>query len=59
MQDATDINEVSINTIRLLAADAVQKAKSGHRGTPTDAAPTAYTLWQRYLRCDTRPPRSG
>jgi transketolase len=56
MQDATDIDQLAINTIRLLAADAVQKAKSGHPGTPMDAAPTAYTLWQRYLRYDPAAP---
>ena len=47
---------MAINTIRLLAADAVQKAKSGHPGTPMGAAPTAYTLWQRYLRYDPAAP---
>jgi transketolase len=52
MPDATDTDQLSINTIRLLAADAVQKAKSGHPGTPMDAAPTAYALWQRYLQYD-------
>jgi transketolase len=36
--------------------DAVQKAKSGHPGTPMDAAPTAYTLWQRVLRYDPADP---
>jgi transketolase len=56
MPDATDIDQLSINTIRLLAADAVQKANSGHPGTPMDAAPTAYTLWQRYLRYDPAAP---
>jgi transketolase len=56
MQDATDVDQLAINTIRLLAADAVQKAKSGHPGTPMDAAPTAYTLWQRYLRYDPAAP---
>ena len=44
MQDATDIDQLSINTIRTLAADAVQKAKSGHPGTPMACAPVAYTL---------------
>jgi transketolase len=52
MPDTTDINQLAINTIRLLAADAIQKAKSGHPGTPMGAAPTAYTLWQRYLKYD-------
>ena len=56
MQDATDVDQLAINTIRLLAADAVQKAKSGHPGTPMGAAPTAYTLWQRYLRYDPAAP---
>lgn len=56
MSDATDIDQLAINTIRLLAADAVQKANSGHPGTPMGAAPTAYTLWQRYLRYDPAAP---
>jgi hypothetical protein len=45
-------DELAINTIRLLAVDAIQQAKSGHPGTPMDAAPTAYVLWQRFLRYD-------
>ena len=40
----------SINTIRLLAADAVEKAQSGHPGTPMEAAPIAYLLYMKYLR---------
>ncbi|WP_020674748.1 transketolase [Geopsychrobacter electrodiphilus] len=40
----------SINTIRLLAADAVEKANSGHPGTPMEAAPIAYLLFNRHLR---------
>ena len=39
-----------INTIRMLAADAVQKAKSGHPGLPMGAAAMAYVLWTRFLR---------
>ena len=50
------IDELAINTIRMLVVDAVQKAKSGHPGTPMDAAPTAYTLWQRVLRYDPADP---
>jgi transketolase len=46
----TDIDRLSINTIRFLAVDAVQKAKSGHPGMPLDAAPMAYVLWTRYLK---------
>ena len=49
-------DELAINTIRMLAVDAVQKAKSGHPGTPMDAAPTAYVLWQRFLRYDPAAP---
>ncbi len=56
MSETLDIDQLAINTIRLLAADAVQKANSGHPGTPMGAAPTAYTLWQRYLRYDPAAP---
>jgi transketolase len=52
----TDLDQLAINTIRLLAADAVQKANSGHPGTPMGAAPTAYTLWQNHLRYDPAAP---
>ena len=51
-----DPDGLAINTIRMLAVDAVQKAKSGHPGTPMDAAPTAYVLWQRFLRYDPAAP---
>src|SRR5580698_1947676 len=54
--NGTNIDQLSVDTIRLLAADAVQKANSGHPGTPMGAAPTAYTLWQRYLRYDPAAP---
>ena len=40
----------SIDTIRLLAADAVEQAQSGHPGTPMEAAPIAYLLYMRHLR---------
>ncbi len=46
-----------INTIRTLAMDAVQKANSGHPGTPMALAPVAYTLWQRALNFDCDDPR--
>ncbi|MGE5799567.1 MAG: hypothetical protein ACM337_04510, partial [Syntrophaceae bacterium] len=39
-----------INTIRMLAVDAIEKAKSGHPGLPLGAAPMAYVLWMRHLR---------
>ena len=51
-----DIDLLSINTIRTLAIDAVQKANSGHPGTPMGMAPLAYTVWQDYLRYDPAQP---
>jgi transketolase len=47
---AQTIDELCINTIRFLAVDAVQKANSGHPGTPMGAAPMAYVLWDKFLR---------
>ena len=46
----TDLDTQVINTIRFLAADAVEAAQSGHPGTPMGLAPVAYTLWTRHLR---------
>jgi transketolase len=46
------LTTLSINTIRTLAIDAVQKANSGHPGAPMALAPVAYSLWQRFLRFD-------
>jgi transketolase len=52
----TDIDQLCINTIRTLSIDAIQKANSGHPGTPMALAPVAYTLWQRFLRFDPEEP---
>lgn len=46
------IDELCVNTIRTLSMDAVQKARSGHPGTPMAMAPVVYCLWQRFLRFD-------
>ncbi len=46
------IDDLCINTIRTLSMDAVQKAKSGHPGTPMALAPVIYTLWRAFLRFD-------
>ena len=46
----TDLDQLSINTIRLLAVDGVQRANSGHPGLPMGAAAMAYVLWTRFLR---------
>src|ERR1700757_1330536 len=56
MTNAAALETLAVNTIRVLAADAVQKANSGHPGTPMGAAPTAYALWQRVLRYDPSAP---
>src|SRR3712207_5791145 len=45
-----DLDLLCINTIRTLSMDAVQKANSGHPGTPMALAPLAYVLWTRHLR---------
>jgi transketolase len=47
-----DPDRLAINTIRTLSMDAVQKANSGHPGTPMAMAPVVYTLWQKHLRYD-------
>jgi transketolase len=52
MIDQAQIDRLCINTIRTLSIDAIQKAHSGHPGTPMGAAPTVYCLWQRFLRYD-------
>ncbi len=51
-----DIDTQCINTIRTLSMDAVQKANSGHPGTPMALAPVAYALWQDVLRFDPQDP---
>ncbi|MEK6565814.1 MAG: transketolase, partial [Bacteroidota bacterium] len=45
-----EFDQLCINTLRTLAMDAVQKAKSGHPGMPMGAAPMAYVLWTRFLK---------
>jgi transketolase len=47
---ATNIDKLCIDTVRCLAMDAVQKANSGHPGTPMAQAPAAYVLWTRFLK---------
>lgn len=46
----TELDQLCINTLRFLAVDAVEKAKSGHPGLPLGAAPMAYALFDRHLR---------
>lgn len=45
-----NVELLTVNTIRILSAEAVQKANSGHPGLPMGAAPMAYTLWARNLK---------
>src|SRR2546426_12114692 len=49
---SSNLERLTINTIRTLAMDAVQAAKSGHPGTPMAMAPVVYCLWQEFLRFD-------
>src|SRR5438045_1233415 len=49
-------DKLCIDTIRTLAIDAVEKANSGHPGTPMAMAPVAFTLWQQFLRYDPADP---
>lgn len=50
------LDQLSINTVRTLAMDAVQQANSGHPGTPMALAPLAYVLWRKFLRFNPRNP---
>src|ERR1700729_417803 len=52
----TQLDTLSINTIRTLAIDAVEQANSGHPGAPMGLAPVAYCLWQNFLRYDPADP---
>jgi len=52
-----DLQRLSIDTIRTLAMDAVQKANAGHPGTPMSTAPMAYALWTRFLKHNPKDPK--
>ncbi|HAH23604.1 MAG TPA: transketolase [Prolixibacteraceae bacterium] len=52
-----NIEEKCINTIRCLAMDAVEKAKSGHPGTPMALAPAAYVLWMEHMHYNPANPK--
>ncbi|MCJ8209230.1 transketolase [Mucilaginibacter sp. RS28] len=54
---SSDIEKLTVNTLRFLATDMVQKANSGHPGLPLGAAPMAYVVWQRFLRFDSKEPK--
>lgn len=50
MKQHAELDQLAVNTIRILSAEAVQKANSGHPGLPMGAAPIAYELWSHHLR---------
>jgi transketolase len=50
------LEELCINSVRFLAVDAVEKAKSGHPGLPMGAAPMAFVLWDRFMRFNPKNP---
>jgi len=52
----TELDQLSVDTIRTLSIDAVQQAKSGHPGTPMALAPLVYTIWNRVMRFDPEDP---
>ena len=51
-----NIDELSVNAIRVLSADAIQKANSGHPGLPLGAAPMAYELWANHMNHNPKDP---
>ena len=55
--DRTQLDQLCINSIRVLTIDAVQKANSGHCGLPMGMAPAAYLLWTRFMRHNPKNPK--
>lgn len=55
-QDLQQIEQLGINTVRILSIDAVQKANSGHPGMPMGAAPMGHVLWADYMRYNPKNP---
>jgi transketolase len=57
MSSKNEVEKKCINTIRFLAADAIEKAKSGHPGMPLGAAAAAFTLWTKHLKHNPKNPK--
>ena len=57
MSDKIELENKCVNTIRFLAADAIEKAKSGHPGMPLGAAAAAFTLWTKHLKHNPKNPQ--
>ncbi|MBW3127407.1 transketolase [Hymenobacter profundi] len=55
-ENQQSLDQLSVNTLRLLSVDMVQEANSGHPGLPLGAAPMAYVLWSRFLRFNPQDP---
>ena len=53
----SSIDELCVNTLRMLSVDMVEKARSGHPGMPMGAAPMAYVLWTRFLKHNPKNPK--
>ena len=51
-----ELDDLAINTIRTLSIDAVQRANSGHPGTPMALAPLVYVIWNEVMRFDPQDP---
>ncbi len=56
MAEEKNLDELCVNTIRTLSMDAVEKAKSGHPGTPMALAPASYALWTQFMRFNPQNP---
>src|SRR6202012_5006442 len=56
-QNQQDIDQLSINTLRFLAVDAVDKANSGHPGAPLGCAPIAYLLYHKFMKFNPKDPK--
>jgi len=54
--EKSKLEQLCVNTLRMLAVDAVERAKSGHPGMPMGAAPMAYVLWTKFMRHNPRNP---
>lgn len=57
MSAQSELDQLCINTVRFLSADAIQRANSGHPGLPMGAAPMAYVLWTRFLKHNPASPK--
>ena len=57
MNEGPDIDSKTVHAIRFLSMGIVQKAKSGHPGTPMDASDMVYTLWNKFLKHNPKNPK--